>query len=68
MEISSDVRLRAGRPFPAEPIRSLDAIHLATALALVEGYGPMTVLSSDDRIDRNLEPLGLLRPPSQRPI
>ena len=63
MEITADVRLRAGKPFPAEPVRSLDAIHLATALALVEGFGPVTVLSFDERIDRNLDPLGLLRPP-----
>jgi predicted nucleic acid-binding protein len=63
MEITPDVRRRAGKPFPVEPIRSLDAIHLATALILVEGFGPMTVMSFDERIDRNIVPLGLLRPP-----
>ena len=33
----------------------------ATALALVEGFGPVTVLSFDEWIDRNIAPLGLLR-------
>ncbi|MBI2346165.1 MAG: hypothetical protein HYV03_04650, partial [Deltaproteobacteria bacterium] len=59
MEITAEVRARAGRPFPSEPIRSLDAIHLATALEFVRAFPDLTVLSFDDRVLRNLAPLGL---------
>lgn len=59
MDISSAVRTRAGEPFPVEPVRSLDAIHLATALEFLKVYSDLSVLSFDKRIVDNLEPLGL---------
>src|SRR5688572_14102191 len=34
VEMDQPVRDRAGEPFPVEPIRALDAIHLATCLEL----------------------------------
>jgi predicted nucleic acid-binding protein len=34
MGVTDKIFTRAARPFPAEPIRTLDAIHLATAEAL----------------------------------
>src|SRR4051794_23124055 len=34
--ITDDVLVRAGRPFPIEPIRTLDAIHLATIELLAD--------------------------------
>ena len=49
---------RARRSFPREPIRTLDAIHLATALA-ARGLGAeMQLLSLDERIRRNAAALG----------
>lgn len=51
---------RAGRPFPLEPIRTLDAIHLAT-LELLEDPpqgGGLTVVSRDARIRDNARALG----------
>jgi predicted nucleic acid-binding protein len=33
LEITPEIRMRAGEPFPVEPVRTLDAIHLATARA-----------------------------------
>ena len=62
MEITREVRERAAASFPVEPVRSLDAIHLATALQFVELYDDVRVLSCDKRILDNLAPLGFLPP------
>jgi predicted nucleic acid-binding protein len=59
LEITSDIRIRAGEPFPIEPVRTLDAIHLATALQFARAFPGLPVLSFDQRILENLEPLGL---------
>ncbi len=45
--------------FPVEPIRTLDALHLASALELLRLFPDLTVLSFDRRIVENLAPLGL---------
>ena len=58
LEINSSVRNRATQPFPVEPIRSLDAIHLSTAIELIQIYPDLVVLSFDKRIVDNV-PLGL---------
>jgi predicted nucleic acid-binding protein len=58
-EVHPRVRQRAGRPFPAEPLRTLDAIHLATALEFQALYPEVSVLTLDRRILANLVPLGL---------
>jgi len=49
---------RAGEPFPVEPIRTLDAIHVATALRVAGALGPLTVVSSDRRVRENARALG----------
>jgi predicted nucleic acid-binding protein len=59
MEITPDIRLRAGEPFPVEPVRTLDAIHLATALRFAGAFPGLPVLTFDQRILANLEELGL---------
>jgi predicted nucleic acid-binding protein len=59
LEMNSSVRDRAARPFPVEPIRSLDAIHLSTAIEFIQIYHDLYVLSFDKRIVDNLGPLGL---------
>jgi hypothetical protein len=52
--------LRAAREeFPVEPIRTLDAIHLATIRILDEELGDVTVASCDDRVRDNVEALGI---------
>jgi predicted nucleic acid-binding protein len=56
--ISEHVLLRAGRPFPVEPVRTLDAIHLAT---LEQVGGPaqlVTIVTRDARIRDNAIALG----------
>ena len=59
IELTESVRARASERFPVEPVRSLDAIHLATALEAYELYPDLEVLSFDQRIIDNLIPLGL---------
>jgi hypothetical protein len=56
--LSADIVDRARRPFPIEPIRALDAIHLASALAVRAMVPGVKLLSLDDRIRRAGEQLG----------
>jgi uncharacterized protein with PIN domain len=65
MEITEDIRTRAAEAFPVEPVRTLDAVHLATMLDFLRIFPEMSVLSFDARILANLEPLGLPRAPTQ---
>jgi len=57
--IDGDIVRRARAPFPVEPLRTLDAIHLATALTALTALPRLALLSLDDRIRRNAEALGL---------
>jgi predicted nucleic acid-binding protein len=52
LRVSADIVDRARQPFPAEPIRTLDAIHLASALAARSGVAGVELLSLDDRVRR----------------
>ena len=56
--IDREIVERARRPFPREPIRTLDAIHLATALATRGLVTELQLLSLDERIRRNAADLG----------
>ena len=56
--LSLDIVERARRPFPPEPVRTLDAIHLASALAVRFTVPSVELLSLDDRIRRAGEQLG----------
>ena len=56
--LSLDIVDRARRPFPSEPVRTLDAIHLASALAVRSTVPSVELLSLDDRIRRAGEQLG----------
>ncbi|MBM3792162.1 MAG: type II toxin-antitoxin system VapC family toxin [Acidobacteria bacterium] len=59
MEISEQVRERAARAFPAEPVRTLDALHLATALLFMRVYPDLRILTYDRRIADNAQALGI---------
>ena len=48
----------ARRPFPAEPIRTLDAIHLATATLAQSLVSELAVLSLDDRVRASARQMG----------
>lgn len=56
--LSDRVLARARGEFPVEPVRTLDGLHLATAVLLQEGLGRLTMLSFDERIRANAERLG----------
>lgn len=51
-------RGRAEDGFPNEPVRTLDAIHLASAIFLRQVFPDLVVLSTDERIGVNAELLG----------
>ena len=51
--MDADIVHRCRRSFPREPIRALDAIHLATALAVRNLSPDVVVLSLDGRIRSN---------------
>ena len=59
LRIGPEIVERARQPFPGEPIRTLDAIHLASALAARSAVAGLEVLSLDDRIRRAAGRLGL---------
>lgn len=59
MTVSEEVLARAGRPFPVEPVRTLDGIHLATALVFTRALPELRLLSFDRRITENALALGL---------
>lgn len=58
-EIDGEVVERARRPLPAEPIRTLDALHLATAAAAKSLVPDLAVLSLDGRVRRSALLMGL---------
>jgi hypothetical protein len=58
ISISDQILERAGRPFPGEPVRTLDAIHLATLESLGETPQLVTVVTRDGRIALNAHALG----------
>lgn len=59
MDLVGDVTTRAARPFPTEPIRTLDALHVASAAVYYQGLGALSVLSLDDRVRANALALGM---------
>jgi len=59
MTLSDAVLARAGRAFPIEPVRTLDAIQLATALEFAATFPNLRVLSFDRRVRANAEALGI---------
>jgi hypothetical protein len=56
--VTDAVLARVRRPFPVEPVRTLDAVHLATAELLGEPPPLMTIVTRDDRVRENAETLG----------
>ena len=58
LEISPDVASRAEQAFPVEPVRTLDAVHLASALLLRHSLPELVVVSTDTRVRDNASQLG----------
>jgi hypothetical protein len=59
VELTQRIRARAGEAFPLEPVRALDAVHLASILEFKAIYPDLCVCSVDDRVVKNLRPLGV---------
>lgn len=58
LEITEEIARRAEDGFPAEPVRTLDAIHLASALFLRQSFPDLVILSADERVSANAALLG----------
>ena len=58
VDVTRGVLARAGRPFPVEPIRTLDGVHLATAELLDEPPQLVTIVTRDKRVRDNARALG----------
>lgn len=59
LRVDRDVVERARRPFPGEPIRTLDAIHLASVLVARSALGGLVLMSLDRRVRAAGAQLGL---------
>jgi predicted nucleic acid-binding protein len=58
LSISSEVMDRARRPFPHEPVRTLDALHLALAASARSMVPDLALLSLDARVRRSGHAMG----------
>jgi hypothetical protein len=58
VDVTDAVLARVRRPFPVEPIRTLDAVHLAMAELLGEPPPLMTIVTRNDRVRKNAVALG----------
>ncbi len=58
LRLSPTVIERSRQPFPIEPVRSLDAIHLSSALDARLALPEIQVLSLDQRVRKNAVKLG----------
>lgn len=57
-QVHEEIVARARRPFPDEPIRTLDALHLASALTVRAAMTDLGVLSLDEAIRKTSASLG----------
>lgn len=68
MTIDREVLERARRRFPEEPVRTLDALHLASALAARSVIPDLVLLSLDQRVRENGVAFGFeILPPDTAP-
>lgn len=65
LKMTDEIVERARRPFPAEPVRTLDALHLASADHARSIVTDLAVLSLDDRVRRSAARMGFEVVPEQ---
>jgi len=63
--LRDEVLTRARETFPEEPVRSLDAIHLASLRVLDDELGGFELASCDDRVRCNAAALGFALVPGE---
>ena len=68
LRIGGEIIDRARRPFPAEPVRTLDALHLSAALLASSALDDFALLTLDRRIRRAAAELGLQVLPKRLPL
>jgi predicted nucleic acid-binding protein len=56
--VTDEVLARVRRPFPVEPVRTLDAVHIATVESLGEPPQLTSVVTRDHRVRDNAKALG----------
>ena len=66
LRIGADVVEKARKPFPAEPIRTLDALHLASAVIGRSAVPDLAILSLDDRIRSSAQQSGFTLLPREK--
>ena len=67
LRLGPEIIDRARQPFPGEPIRTLDALHLASALVARGAVAGLELLSLDERLRRTARLLGVRVLPPQLP-
>jgi len=68
LALDDEIAERARRPFPTEPVRTLDAIHLASALLARKAIPELGMLTLDLRIRQAAARLGLKLVPSDEEL
>ena len=56
--VTDDVLARVERPFPVEPVRTLDAVHIATVESLGDSPQLISIVTRDHRVRENAKALG----------
>jgi hypothetical protein len=64
LRIAAEIVERARQPFPGDPIRILDAIHLASLLVARSAIAGLRMLSLDERVRQAAKGLGVVVEPS----
>ena len=64
--LNAQILERAKGTFPDEPLRTLDALHLASALSARSSAPGLLMLSLDERVRRNAKSLGFALLPAAR--
>jgi hypothetical protein len=62
-DLSESIMKGARADFPFGPVRTLDALHLSTALVFYETFGELTMLSFDERVRVNAQAFGMTLSP-----
>jgi len=64
LRIAAEIVDRARQPFPGDPIRTLDAIHLASLLVARSAVVGLRLLSLDERVRQAAKGLGIAVEPA----
>jgi hypothetical protein len=64
LRIAAEMVDSAGQPFPGDPIRTLDAIHLASLLVARSAVVGLRLLSLDERVRQATKGLGVAVEPA----